>query len=552
MRSARATAAVVACCLALASGGCQRHAPGGVDHRPGAAASGPRDGGTLRVQMEVEPPTLNPLVEHDAWTVWLTLGAIHEPLVRQDPSTGAFQPALAASWQEEGATRYRFRLRAGVHFHDGSPLTADDVVATFARLREPGVAAERREEFADLTAVDKIGPDAVELRFGRPAPLALQAIAHLPILRAHAFSEGGDLRAQPESRAPVGTGPFRFVEWRAGERIVLARNDGYWGRRAHLDRVELRVVRDRDAALELLRRGELDLLWQVPPAQLDRLPAAAAPSPSPSGAGQSADPLASMHREAWYLPRYSFVVWNTRHGPLGDRRVRQALALLTDRARYLATALHGRGKPVTGPYVPGSPGYDARIAPWPFDQARARALLDEAGVVDRDGDGVREAGGQPLRLAFLLQAGSPTVEPLATMMQEDFRRAGVALDLVPVDWATLLDRLRKHAFDAAALSWVLQPVQDNRPLFHSSQASGGQNYGGFRDPDVDALLDEIRGMPPGAARAELERRLHRLLHEAQPYTFLVAPEIDSLVAPRVHGYAPGPDGLGFAGMWIDP
>jgi peptide/nickel transport system substrate-binding protein len=491
------------------------------------------DGGTLRVQMEVEPPSLNPLVEHDAWTVWLTLGAIYDPLVRQDPTSGAFSPSLAVRWEQPDERTFRFLLRRGVTWHDGRPFGADDVVATFERLREPGVAAERRADFAEVASVEKRADDEVLVRLARPAPLLLQGLARLAILPAHRFG-AGELRAQPASRAPVGTGPFRFVEWRAGERIVLARAPSYWGPRAHLERVELRIVGDREAVLELLRRGELDLVWQLAPSQLERLPEHA-------------------RIVEWYLPRYSFVVWNNRRPGLGDRRVRQALTLLTDRARWRQVAFGGRAREVTGPFPPGSPSYDQAIAPWPFDPVRARTLLDQAGVVDRDGDGVRELpGGEPLRLAFLLNAGSPTLEPLATMMQEDFRRAGVALSVVPVDWATLLDRLRQHAFDAAALQWVMLPVQDDFSLFHSSQAEGGQNYGVFRDPETDQLLEAARRLPPGPERARIDRAIHRRIHEEQPYTFLASPPIDSAVAARVHGYAPGPDGLGLPGMSVDP
>jgi ABC-type transport system substrate-binding protein len=163
---------------------------------------------------------------------------------------------------------------------------------------------------------------------------------------------------------------------------------------------------------------------------------------------------------------------------------------------------------------------------------------------------VREVDGAPFTIDFLLVAGSKTLEPLATMMQEDFARAGIRLRVAPTEWATLLDRLRKHAFDAAALQWNMRPVQDNWTLFHSSQAEGGQNYGAFRDPAADALLDEIKRTAPGEARVALDHRLHRLIAEEQPYLFLGNPEVVSLVAPSVGGYAPSVDGLGFARITV--
>ena len=510
--------------------------------RPGPASgpeAGPRDGGTLRVHVEAEPSSLNPLVEHDAWTMWITLGAVYDPLLRQ-AGNGAFSPSLATAWATPDDHTVRLSLRPGVTWHDGRPFTADDVIATFDRLRDPSASPDARADFADLVSVEKAAPLEVVLRFSRPAPLVLQSLSHLAILPAHRFRPddilGGDLRRAPASRAPVGTGPFRFVEWSAGDRIVLARSPSYWGARAHVERVELVVVRDRDAAFERFRRGQLDVLWQLTPSQVQRV------TEDPS--------LAAGRMVAWHLPRYSFVVWNLARPGLGDRRVRQALSMLIDRRRYLDVAFHGRATAVTGPYPIESPSYDASIRPWPFDPARARALLDQAGVRDSDGDGVRDLDGKPLRLAFLLTAGSRTLEPLVTLMQDDFRRSGILLDVVPTEWAVLLDRLRKHDFDAAALQWVMQPIQDNYTLFHSTQAERGQNYGSFASPAADRLLEELRRSPPGAQRVQLDHAFHRLIHEEQPYTFLGSPEVDSWVSPRVRDFAPGAAGLGLAELWL--
>ena len=499
-----------------------------------AARDAPHDGGTLRLHMEAEPPTLNSLVEHDTWTRWITLDAISEPLLRQT-APGSFSPALATAWTAPDPRTLRFTLRPGVTFHDGSALTPEDVIATLDRARGPSAAPDVRADFDALRSVEKTSDREVVLHFDKPQPLALQALSQLAILPAHAFGEG-DLRSQPASRAPIGTGPFRLVEWTTGQRIVLARSASYWGQRPHLDRIELLIVRDREAAFELFRRGALDVLWQLTPSQVDR--ALAEPD------------FAAARIVPWQLPRYAFIVWNVKSPGLGDRRVRRALTLLTDRTRYLQVAYRGRALPVTGPYPLGSPSYDPSITPWPFDPARARALLDEAGVRDQDGDGMREVDGQPFRVTFLLSAGSPTLEPLVTLMQEDLQRAGIVLQAAPSDWAAMLSRLRRHDFDASSLLWVMQPVQDNWKEFHSSQVDRGQNYGSFKSPEVDRLLSALREAPIGPERWQLDRALHRAIHEEQPYTFLGNPEIDSLVGAGVRGYAPGAGGLGFSSLWI--
>ncbi len=485
----------------------------------------------LRLHMEAEPPTLNPLVEHDAWTTWLALDAFYDPLVRQDPATAALSPGLALRWQQPDERTVILTLRRGVKWHDGKPFSATDVLATLARLHEPGIAAELQSEFADLEPVERVGDDTVILHFRRPDPLALSNLSQLPILPAHQLA-AGDLRMQPLARTPVGTGPFRFLEWRTGESIRLARNERYWGAPAQIAEIELRIVRDAEAAWELARRGEIDLLWRLSPAQADR---AALPP--------------GFHVHRWHLPSYSFVVWNLQRPGLGDVRVRQALALAADRARYLKVAFHGRARPITGPYPLDSPSYDRTVAGWPHDPVRARRLLDEAGI---RGDGLRRWKEQPFRLTFLLLAGSQTLTPLATMLQEDLRRVGVELEIVPVDWATLLDRLRKHDFDAAALQWMMRTPPDNSHEFHSSESAGGQNYGSFRNAEVDQLIDQLKHTAPGPARVALDHQLHQLLDREQPYLFLGCPEIHSLVAERLHGYAPSAAGLSLARLSVSP
>jgi peptide/nickel transport system substrate-binding protein len=496
---------------------------------PPPADGAPTNGGTLRVWVEAEPPTLCDLVEHDAWSRWIVENQIVETLLEQDPGTGAIAPRLATTIKEEtvpGGRRLTLELRSGVEFHDGHPFTSADVVFTLELARDPKVGADQR---AELEAVRKISaPDArtVVIELSKPAPFIKQTLAHLTILPRHLFQDHtADLRKAPAARAPVGTGPFRFGAWDSGREITIERNDKYWGDKAHFDRVAFRIVRDRSVAQELYRRGELDVIWRVPPS--DRALATDAS-------------LAGHTLYSWPLRAYGFIVWNTTSGPLADARVRRALALLLDRDRYAKIAFHGAAVPITGPYAPSTPSYDKSVTPWPRDVAKAKQLLVEAG--HKDG----------FKFTFLYTAGSRTVQQLGQIMKEDFAAAGVEVDLLAVDWATQLERLRKHQFDVSSLQWTLALEQDNYPMFHSSQKSGGQNYGNFSDPAIDALLDEVRATDDDDKRHAIDRKLHAALYERQPYLFLLAQRVDTLLAPRVRGLSPSTGGLRFARGWLAP
>jgi peptide/nickel transport system substrate-binding protein len=501
------------------------NAPARIDCRadgcPRVDAGPARDGGELVIHVESEPAILCDLVEHDAWSRWILENQVVETLLYQDPWTGKITPRLAASVDAK-PDALTLHLRPSLRWHDGKPFSAADVAFTIGRARDPAVGADQRVDFDPVTAVETPDAATVVLRLGRPAPLLPQALAHLGILPVHMY-QGKDVRRAEASRAPVGTGPFRFVSWRQGDELVLERNPDYWGPKAHLERLRFRFIRDRQVAWELYLRGEIDLLWSVPPQHFDEA---------------RTEPRLAGHRLYDWTPRtYFFIVWNCEHGRLGDARVRRALAQLVDKRRFDGIAFGGHARPITGPFAPGTPSYDASIAPWPFDPAAAKRLLDEAGV-------------KSMKLTFLATAGSRTVEQLATLLKEDLAPVGITLDVATVDFAVQLDRLRRHAFDASALQWTLSLEQDTHGLFHSSQAQNGQNYGGWKNGEADALLEQIRLTVDDEARHALERKLHRLVHDEQPYTFLSMREVETLESPRVRGLLPSQDGFNFAEAWV--
>jgi peptide/nickel transport system substrate-binding protein len=492
---------------------------GGCPVEPAAAA---KEGGSIVVHVEAEPAILCDLVEHDAWSRWIIENQVAETLFFQDPWTGAIQPRLSESFEADGDKSLTLHLRAGVKWHDGKPFSAADVVYTLEKARDPKVGADQRADLEPIGEVSSPDDRTVVLKLVRPAPYLRQALSHIAILPKHAY-EGKDLRRAEASRSPIGTGPFRFDHWKQGEEIVITRHSEYWGRKARLDKITFRMVRDKQVAYELYKRGEIDVMWRLA-------------SPRVGDEARNELKLAGHTMFVWTPRAYFFIVWNTKKFP--DARVRRALTMLVDRERFREIAFAGHARPVTGPYPPGTPSYDAKLQPWPFDPKAARALLDSAGV-------------KTLKLTFLLTAGSRTVEQLATLMKEDFAKAGVELEVATVDFAVLLDRLRRHAFDASSLQWTMSLEQDNYSMFHSSQAEAGQNYGAWKHPGADALLEKIRTTPNDDARHALDREFHGLVHTEQPYTFLSSPEVQTLVSRRIHGLLPSTDGFTFSTAWVD-
>lgn len=485
-------------------------------------------GGELRIAVDAEPSALCDLVEHDVWSRWIAENWINETLVEQDPRTGDYRPRLASKFlfSADGKT-LDLELQPEARWHDDRPFSASDVLATFAIVQHKHSGADQKSDLASVTKVEAVSTHAVRLHLSQPAPYLLQALAHLTIWPAHLLAgvDPGALGQRPFVRAPIGTGPYRFASWQSGVEIVLTRAPKYWGKPPSIERLRFVIVRDRGVALSLVERGELDVLWRLPPGRRDEV---------------LAEPkLAGATVFEWTPRAYYFVVYNLRSPLLADVRVRRAIDMLIDRQRFSQVAFGGRAPLATGPYVRGSSSYDTTIAPPSRDVERARALLTEA------------LGGKKVGLTFLATAGSRTVEQLATGIVQDLAPLGIDVAIENVDFATQLERLRRGDFLLSALQLTVAREQDNYNLFHSSQAAGGQNYAGLRDPEVDKLLDQARTTADPAARHALDRRLHKLLSEKLPFSFLVAAPVETLIGPRVRGLAPSNDGFDFRTATVD-
>jgi peptide/nickel transport system substrate-binding protein len=325
-------------------------------------------------------------------------------------------------------------------------------------------------------------------------------------------------------RRPVGTGPYRFDSWETGRQVILRRFDGYWGTRPRIDELVYRFVSTPELALKLARRGEVDFISRLRAAQLV--------------GDVRTDPV--LRREfvvtRHYPPGNSYVMLNHQRPIFKDARVRRALAKLFDVSTIVEKIMHGLGKPAGALYWFKDPDYNASIPPLALDPPGARRLLAEAGWGDSDGDGVLDRDGRSLRFAFYLIASSPTHKLWLTMYQQELRKAGVAMEIVPIDWAAYLERIRRHDFDAGALSMQqVGPHTDLYAQFHSSQIDDGQNYGAYRNARADDLLERIRSEMDAKRRRGLSLEVQKLLADDVAVIPLFQMEDAGLVSRRARG-----------------
>ena len=505
----------------------------------------PVKGGTLVVRIDQEPPSLDGITDSALAITWMLERKVIESMAQLDAKKHPdypLEPALATGWEvSPDQLTFTFHLRRGVVWHDGAPFSGKDVVATIQKILDPGVRSlHLRNNFADLADISTAPGDdfTVIARYRKPYFLAFRALATLPIYPAHLLAKAGDMLHAPIHRAPVGTGPFRFEQWKSGDRISFVRNERYWGRKAHLDRVVYRVVADPAVGFQLLKQGEFDLYLQLQPQQWLR-------------DLEAAGLKGRVHRIRFFNPNYNWIGWNEERTFFADARVRQALNYAIDTEAVRKTFLFGLDRPTTCHFYLESSACDPSLAPRPYDPAQAAKLLDEAGWQDHDGDGIRDKDGVPFRFTFLMNADSVFLAKLAPYLQQELAKLGVAMEIRKVDWALFTQLIGEHRFDATSLRWGNSDVaQDPYEIWHSSQMKDGSNVISFKDPRVDALIEQARATLDDARRNEMYRKMGRVLYDEAPYVFLYSrPSLDA-ARERVRGLRPSVAWYDLQDVWL--
>lgn len=492
--------AIIIVTLAVALAGCGRGTTAA-----GAVKGG---GGELRVAVHGEPTSFEPDLGNDE-IASLVGRNIFNQLLSMDVD-GRILADLAMRWSVSPDGReYTFVLRQGVSWHDGRPFSADDVRWTFEWL-----AADPKAYAGDLArriaAIETPDRHTVVMRLAEPwAPFVPMLAGYgTYVLPRHVYG-GGE---RPARARPVGTGPFRLVEWSRGRRIALAANPAYFGRGPRVDRIVYRIVRDADTAVAALLAGEADVILARP--ALDR--------------------LAELHRSPLVKvdvrpsdARY-YAGFNLRRPPFDDPRVRTAINMAIDRVELVDRALSGYGAPALGFYTPDVAwAYDGRARVPDFDPEGAERLLDEAGLSRRGPGGVR------LRLDLVGPDRSPIPE-ITEVLAEQLDRIGVEARRVLEDQPTWVARLLSaHDFDLGVIGGSHGPDPDTLRLRFGS--TGPTQFMGYRNPELDTVLASGAAGASLAERARAYSRAQRILARDLPVVPLAEAVRVTLYATRVRG-----------------
>ncbi len=421
---------------------------------------------------------------------------VFDALLAQD-SRQHLHPALAEAWAPTGAKTWRFRLRDGVRFHDGTPFSAEDVAFTLGRApnvtSSPGSFAIYTRAIERVEVIDRL---TIDIHTKSPSPTLPIELSTIAIIPRH-LGDGVRTADFNSGVAAIGTGPFRFAEWVPGERVVLSRNDAYWGEKPAWTRVVQRLIKSDSSRVASLLAGDVDAIEYVPASAMERLRA----SPKLSLIATMSNRvifLAFDHANATSAHATTLDGARLDANPFKDLRVRQAISAAIDRRAIIEQVMLGFGLPA-GQVLP--PGYDLtseRLVPAPYDPDLARRLLGDAGL----------AGGFAVNL---LAPNDRYVndEQVAQAIGQMLARIGLRARIDPVPGSIALQRMNRSEFGIVLWGWgseTGEPIAALRALLGTrgaSDGSGTANRGRYSNPTLDSLLDR--------AGAEIDREKLRAL-----------------------------------------
>lgn len=473
--------------------------------------------GSLRFSLGGEVSLLNPILSTDTSSSAVE-GVIFTGLVKFNENLEPI-PDLATRWSvSQGGKVWTFHLRKDVKWHDGVPFTADDVVFTFNSILNPKVNSVRRSDYIidgqpiRFKALDKYTVQAI-----LPKPFAPFLIhAGMGIIPKHLL-EGKDINTASFNRKPIGTGPFIFKEWQSGDHVTVKRNPAYYFGQPLLKEIVYKVIPDENSRLVALEAGEVDETG-IPAKDYTRM--------------KSAKKIKVYEYDSLV---YTYLGFNLANKKFADKRVRQALAYATDKKQLVNLIFRGLASPAYAPSAPVSWAYSDKVPKYEFNPAKAKKLL-------------KEAGAENLEFTILLNQGNKEREKAAVILQQQYRKVGVKVNVRVMEWSSLLKIVNAprdpKEFEAVIMGWSLGLDPDAYSIWHSSQYPAGFNFVKYKQPEVDKLLEEGRTTIDKSRRKKIYAKLWEQIADDQPYIFLWYPKSVEGVNERVGGLAkPGPAGL---------
>ena len=448
---------------------------------------------------------------------------------------------LAEKWDiSEDGTEITFFLRKNVKWHDGVPLTAGDVKFTFEAMLDPENVCPYAANHMDIEKVEVIDDFTVKFKYSKPYAPALSKLG-AAIVPEHLLKDE-DLRTSKFKRNPTGCGPYIFKKWKTDQYIILKSNRNYFEHRPYIDRYVTRVIPDQAVQFLELITGGIDGMGLNSYQYFYRT---------------DIEKFKANYNKYKYLSRgYTYIGYNLNDPLFKDKRVRKALSYAVDKNEIIKGVLLGLGEPCTGPFFKETPYYNTKAEGYKYDRKKARLLLEEAGWRDTDGDGILDKSGEPFKFKLITNQGNKEREDIATIIQREWSKLGIKVDIRIIAWpAFIKEFIDKKNFQAVVLGWSMALDPDCYVVWHSACSKEGElNFISYKNEEVDRLIEEGRRTFNNEKRIEIYNRIHEIIADDAPYTFLYFPYARIAVSNRFEGIKPAPAGISynFIDWYVDP
>lgn len=456
--------------------------------------------GEITLALDVAPTNLDPRIGQDATSARLH-AIIFSALLKTDEKYD-LQPDLAEKWEVPDPLTYIFHLRADATFHDGKPVTSRDVLYTFHSLSDGSIKTTKAGTFRLVQSIEAPDDHTVIFKLKEPFAPFLWNLTR------------GAICIVPEGAGPdfnkklIGSGPFKFVRYIQDQEVVLERNDSYYDGPPKIKGVTFKIIPEAIVRALELRKGSVDLaLNTLTPDMVEVF---------------KKDPLLDVMIADG--TNYQYLAFNMQDPVFSDKRVRQAIAYAIDRDKIIKYLWRDGARTSSGAIPPNNWAYEDNVAKFPYDPAKARALLQEAG--------------HPGLTFTFRSSSSDEARMLATVLQQQLKEAGITMEIRSNEFATFFADVQKGNFQAYSLRWI---GANNDPdiynlIFHSKMfPPNGANRGRYANPEVDRLIDIGRSTSDMAVRQDVYRQIQRIVAEDVPYVSLWYMSNVAVFTKRIRG-----------------
>ena len=495
----------------------------GIRSGPAVQSSGERypgdEGDWLIWHLDAEPSTLTPAhtgSEASAAAIVssgsIVSGTILQSLLQYDIDEYTHILSLAESFEvSEDKLTITYKIKDDVCFSDGHPVTADDVVFSYDMIMDPMTDTATLASYLSIIKdVVKVDDKTVKFIFDEVHFKAIEYSGMMEIYPEHVYKYDDPKVFNNRISDPVGSGPYVFEKWNVGSDIVLKRNENYWDKKPNIEKIIFKFITNSKASLQALRAHKIDFTRPFPDQYHEMT--------------MDEGFTKEFHALSYWAPGvgYFWIGWNQDRVFFKDKRVRLALTHLIDRELIIEKLLKiPEAKIPTGPFYILGPQNDSDIKPWPYDPEKAKRLLDQAGWIDTDGDGVRDKNGVPFRFKYTIVAGLELHIQMVKLVKDSLASVGIDVIPEPYEGSIFFNRVKDRKFDAVNMAWGGGLAADPFQVWHSSQIGNrASNYVGFNVPEADKLIEKARKEFDDEKRNEMYKKFHRIIHEEQPYTFI--------------------------------